>query len=226
MAVLVATHSVGETGAYQGHGGGQGNLHETGDVMREPANNGAADVDAGRLAELIRRCADRDPQACGELYRLVAPRLLACLVRMLHRRDAAEDALQDVFVQVWNRAGQFDATRGHPLAWLVSMARYRAIDLLRAQRAPLAAVSGADGAEDALVAEGLTLDAQADLAQSASLLERCLAQLSAVQRRCLQLAFWEGYSHAQVALSTGNPVGTVKSWIRRGLLSLRQCLQP
>jgi len=191
----------------------------------EPAPRGAADVDAARLAALIRGCADRDPQACGELYRLVAPRLLACLVRMLHRRDAAEDALQDVFVQVWNRAGQYDATRGHPLAWLVSMARYRAIDLLRAQRAPLAAVSAAEE-EGALSPEGLTLDAQADLAQSASLLERCLAQLSAVQRRCLQLAFWEGYSHAQVALSTGNPVGTVKSWIRRGLMSLRQCLQP
>jgi len=191
----------------------------------EPSVAAGAEADAGRLAELIRGCADRDPQACEELYRAVAPRLLACLLRMLHRRDVAEDALQDVFVQVWNRAGQFDATRGHPLAWLVSMARYRAIDVLRAQRVPLAAVAAAEG-EDALAADGLTLDAQADLEQSASLLARCLAQLSAVQRRCLQLAFWEGYSHAQVALSTGNPVGTVKSWIRRGLLNLRQCLQP
>ena len=65
-----------------------------------------------------------------------------------------------------------------------------------------------------------------DLEQSASLLARCLAQLGAVQRRCVQLAFWDGYSHAQVALATGNPIGSVKSWIRRGLLSLRQCLQP
>jgi RNA polymerase sigma-70 factor (ECF subfamily) len=145
--------------------------------------------------------------------------LLACLLRMLHRRDAAEDALQDVFVQIWNRASQFDANRGHPLAWLVSMARYRAIDLLRAQRAPLAAVSSDGEAADPAPEESAALE------QSASLLARCLAQLSAVQRRCLQLAFWQGYTHTQVALATGNPVGSVKSWIRRGLLSLKQCLQ-
>jgi RNA polymerase sigma-70 factor (ECF subfamily) len=183
------------------------------------------DADAVRLAELIRRCADRDAQACEDLYRLVAPRLLACLLRMLHRRDAAEDALQDVFVQVWNRASQFDATRGHPLAWLVSMARYRAIDLLRAQRAPLAVVSG-DTEPGSLAAQDPAPEEEVDLEQSASLLARCLAQLTAVQRRCVQLAFWDGYSHAQVALATGNPIGSVKSWIRRGLLSLRQCLQP
>jgi RNA polymerase sigma-70 factor, ECF subfamily len=190
-----------------------------------PSAAAAADeADAGRIAELIRRCAERDPLACADLYRLVAPRLLACLLRMLHRRDAAEDALQDVFVQIWNRAGQFDATRGHPLAWLVSMARYRAIDVLRAQRAPLAAVSS-DAEPAALAAPDPAPEDSAALEQSATLLARCLAQLSAVQRHCVQLAFWEGYSHSQVALATGNPVGSVKSWIRRGLLSLKQCLQ-
>lgn len=189
-----------------------------------PSAPAAGEADAGLIAELIRRCAQRDPQACEELYRLVAPRLLACLLRMLHRRDAAEDALQDVFVQVWNRAGQFDATRGHPLAWLVSMARYRAIDVLRAQRAPLAAVPG-DEESAALASHEPAPEETAELEQSASLLARCLAQLTAVQRRCVQLAFWEGHSHAQVALATGNPIGSVKSWIRRGLLSLKECLQ-
>jgi RNA polymerase sigma-70 factor (ECF subfamily) len=194
-------------------------------VIRSGESAGQArDLDAGQLAGLIRGCADRDRHAFEELYRLVAPRLLACLVRMLRRREAAEDALQDVFVQIWNRAAQFDLTRGHPLAWLVSMARYRAIDVLRAQRAPLAGVP-ADEEPDALASAELALDETADLERSASLLRRCLAQLTAVQRRCLQLAFWEGYSHAQVAVTTGNPIGSVKSWIRRGLLSLKQCLQ-
>ena len=94
--------------------------------------------DSAELEALLARCAAGDRSALETLYARVAPVLLAVLMRMLKRRDAAEDALQDVFVSVWQRAQQFDPIRGRPLAWLVSMARYRAIDLQRATRPAVA----------------------------------------------------------------------------------------
>src|SRR6516225_5665032 len=102
--------------------------------------------DSAELEALLARCATGDRAALEALYSRVAPMLLAVLMRILKRRDAAEDALQDVFVSVWQRAGQFDPVRGRALAWLVSMARYRAIDLQRAAR-PAVALSEMSGLE-------------------------------------------------------------------------------
>ena len=87
-----------------------------------------------QLLRLLGRCAAADSGALQRLYELVSPILFACLTRILRRRALAEEALQDVFVSIWQRAGQFSATRGRPMAWMVSIARYRAIDLLRHER--------------------------------------------------------------------------------------------
>src|SRR6202166_1840285 len=87
-----------------------------------------------QLLRLLSRCAASDSSALQRLYELVSPILFACLTRILRRRELAEEALQDVFVSIWQRAGQFNATRGRPMAWMVSIARYRAIDLLRHER--------------------------------------------------------------------------------------------
>ena len=189
----------------------------------DPSPQGRSDPAAEQLGLLIDRCARRDARALEELYGLVAPRLLACLVRMLRRRELAEDVLQDVFVQIWQRAGQFDAARGQPLAWLVAMTRYRAIDDLRNQRRAPAIAGSADELE--LAADDVALDVQIETDQAAELLRRCLEQLTDEQRKCLRLAFWGGHSHEEVASAINSPLGTVKSWIRRGLHSLRQCLQ-
>jgi len=105
--------------------------------------------DGAELEMLITRCAAGDAAALETLYSRTAPILLAILMRMLKRRDAAEDALQDVFVSVWQRARQFDPIRGRPLAWLISMARYRAIDLQRASR-PAVALSEVSALEPRL----------------------------------------------------------------------------
>jgi len=152
--------------------------------------------DGAELEALLARCAAGDRSALETLYARVAPLLLAVLLRILRRRDAAEDALQDVFVSVWQRARQFDPIRGRALAWLVSMARYRAIDLQRATR-PAVALS-----------EVSTLEPQL---QS--------------QRRCLMLAYEEGLTHSEIARAVNEPLGTVKSWVRRSLIALRRCLE-
>jgi RNA polymerase sigma-70 factor (ECF subfamily) len=144
------------------------------------------------------------------------------MVRILKRKALAEEALQDVFVSIWQRAGQFEARRGRPRAWLMSIARYRAIDVLRAERAELYREAEIDQLPQ-LVTEGASDWSGAG--RSAAALARCFELLSADQRRGIELAFVDGASHADIARVTQQPLGTVKSWIRRGLASLRQCLE-
>ena len=178
--------------------------------------------DAAELEALLARCAAGDRAGLETLYARVAPILLAVLLRMLKRRDAAEDALQDVFVSVWQRARQFDPIRGRPLAWLVSMARYRAIDLQRAAR-PAVALTELSALEAQLQSEE-PLDA-GEMLGTGALLLRCLEQIAAPQRRCLMLAYQEGLTHSEIARAVNEPLGTVKSWVRRSLLALRRCLE-
>jgi RNA polymerase sigma-70 factor (ECF subfamily) len=175
-----------------------------------------------QLQELLGRCAAADQGALQRLYELVSPVLFACLTRILRRKALAEEALQDVFVSIWQRAGQFQSSRGRPMAWMRSIARYRAIDLLRHERlAPVAVPEAPERSEPA--------EARADegpaWAPAPGLLEHCLALLTERQRQCLELAFVGGHSHEDIARLTGSPLGTVKSWIRRGLQSLRHCLE-
>lgn len=177
-----------------------------------------------QLQQLLKRCAAADGAALQQLYAQVSPVLFACLTRILRRRSVAEEALQDVFVTIWQRAGQFQPERGRAMAWLISIARYRAIDLLRRERSAPALVP--DVAEVADVADGEAQAApETDVLMSAGLLERCLGLLTPQQRRCLELAFVSGDSHADIAQLLGSPLGTVKSWIRRALQELKVCLE-
>lgn len=174
------------------------------------------------LERLIAACAARDPHALRSLYDAMAAQLLGCMVRILKRRALAEEALQEVFVSVWQRAAQFQKQRGRPRAWLVSIARNRAIDVLRAERAQLYR----DEAVEELAEPVTDADSEwASAGRSAAALAHCFQQLSQEQRRGIELAFVHGYSHADIARSTGQPLGTIKSWIRRGLVSLRECLE-
>jgi RNA polymerase sigma-70 factor (ECF subfamily) len=177
-----------------------------------------------QLLSLLGRCAAADSSALQRLYELVSPILFACLTRILRRRALAEEALQDVFVSIWQRAGQFSATRGRPMAWMVSIARYRAIDLLRHERHVPVLVPDLP---EHLAAQPETESEASSPAwlPPSGLLEHCLSLLTERQRHCLELAFVGGNSHEAIARLTGSPLGTVKSWIRRGLQSLRQCLE-
>jgi RNA polymerase sigma-70 factor (ECF subfamily) len=187
-----------------------------------PTQRPANEPDSAELEALLARCAAGDRSALEALYTRVAPILLAVLTRILKRRDAAEDALQDVFVSVWQRAGQFDPIRGRPLAWLVSMARYRAIDLQRATR-PALALSEVSTLEPQLQWQGPAEGGE--LLGTGALLLRCLEQIAAPQRRCLLLAYQDGLTHSEIARAVNEPLGTVKSWVRRSLLALRRCLE-
>src|SRR5579863_4620665 len=161
-----------------------------------------------QLQSLLGRCAAADADALQRLYALVSPILFACVTRMLRRRALAEEALQDVFVSIWQRATQFTAARGRPMAWMMSIARYRAIDLLRHERS--APVLVPDLPERATDEE--SRDDPLPWMPTSSLLERCLALLTERQRHCLELAFVGGNSHEDISRLTGNPLGTVKSW--------------
>lgn len=174
-----------------------------------------------QLRGLLNRCAAADSGALERLYELASPLLFAALTRILRRRSLAEEALQDVFVSIWQRAGQFQSSRGRAMAWMMSIARYRAIDLLRHERsAPVLVPELPERAEsvDEKEESGAWMPA-------AGLLERCLGLLNDQQRNCLELAYVGGNSHEDISRLTGNPLGTVKSWIRRGLQSLRKCLE-
>jgi RNA polymerase sigma-70 factor (ECF subfamily) len=167
------------------------------------------------LAQLLQRCAAQDTAAFRTLYDKTSPILFARLLRMLRRRSVAEEALQDVYVRIWERAAQFEAHRGRALAWMVTIARYCAIDLMRRERMTLVGDDALDQIPDESATESIEKPNNFDF---------CIGQLNENTRACLTLAFVEGRSHEEIARTTSNPLGSVKSWIRRGLLSLKQCL--
>jgi len=167
------------------------------------------------LAQLLQRCAARDSTAFRTLYDKTSPIVFARLLRMLRRRSVAEEALQDVYVRIWERAAQFEAHRGRALAWMVTIARYCAIDLMRRERITLVG-------DDALAE--IADESAGDEVEKPNNFDFCIGQLNDNTRKCLTLAFVEGRSHDEIARLTTNPLGSVKSWIRRGLLSLKECL--
>lgn len=168
------------------------------------------------LAQLLQRCAAQDSAAFRTLYDKTSAILFARLLRMLRRRSVAEEALQDVYVRIWQRAAQFEMNRGKPLAWMVTIARYCAIDLMRRERVSLVSDDAIDEVADESDAE--------EIVDKPNNFDFCIAQLNENTRKCLTLAFVEGRSHDEIARVTTHPLGSVKSWIRRGLLALKDCL--
>lgn len=175
------------------------------------------------LVDLLARSAGGDSVALRSLYEHAAPQLFPVLLRILHRTDLAEEALQEVFVSIWRNAAKFNVHRGHPMAWMIGIARYRAIDVRRQSRLE----SGAqelDDVADTLFADAPDLSTQAGLATDTQRVAECMRRLSERQHRCIQLAFLDGLSHEEISSKLASPLGTVKSWIRRGLQALKNCL--
>ena len=185
------------------------------------AHDGAGNLDeASELSVLLAACARGDKHAFRQLYDTQSPHLYGVALRITRDAALAADALHDALIQVWQNAGRFDALRGRAEAWLTSLVRYRALDMVRARRRELLTGEPPERADDAP-------DALAALASSdeAKALHRCLETLEADKRRLIASAFVEGYSHAELAQRLGLPLGTVKSWIRRGLEALKRCLE-
>ena len=152
-------------------------------------------------------------------YRLI---LFGVLVRILNNREEAEDVLQEVFLQVWRRAADFDPNRGRPFTWLVTLARSRGIDRLRslASRERVAAMSGAEEAAD-VVSDAAT---DAIRSEQRGVVNDALSQLPEEQKRLLMLAYFDGLTQSEIAERLGAPLGTVKTRMRSGMMKLRELL--
>lgn len=179
----------------------------------------AADLERAALTRAIKRVAHRDAGALREVYRRTSAKLLGVCLRILNDRDEAEDVLQEVYIAVWNKADRFDADRASPITWLVSIARNRSIDRLRARRPTTGLEAAAEVADDAPSAQSL-LEAAGDRAR----LEACLDQLDAKHASAVRTAFFQGVTYEALANQLSVPLGTMKTWIRRSLISLRACL--
>ncbi len=172
------------------------------------------------VASLLRACAEGDRGAFRRLYELQSPRLYALALRLMQQPALAADAVHDAFIQVWQRSAQFDPARGAAEAWLTSLVRYRAIDILRRRSREQYGHEREDEPDpspDILQQLGERADGAA--------LHRCLRELDEDQRKVVLLAFMDGLSHSELAARLQAPLGTVKSWVRRALLGLRRCLE-
>ncbi|QNP41753.1 sigma-70 family RNA polymerase sigma factor [Lysobacter solisilvae (ex Woo and Kim 2020)] len=179
--------------------------------------------EADLVAALLRDVARGDRSAFEALYRTTSSTLLGVCMRVLADRSEAEEVLQEVYVSVWSKAAQFDAQRARAMAWLGSIARHRAIDRLRHLPAPAlrAPVELVELAADASPGPAALAEVVTDRVQ----LDDCMRQLDARRQSLIRTAFFEGVSYDELARRSGSPLGSVKSWIRRGLLQLRACLE-
>ena len=174
------------------------------------------------LAATLAAVAAGDRAAMRAVYERTSAKLYGICLRVLGSEAEAEEALQETYVTVWRKAAAFDADRASPITWLAVLARNKAIDRLRARRAPA----------------GEALDAAAEIADDAPLppdvleaaedrhrLAHCLGELEEKTRGAIRAAFLDGLSHTELAEREGVPLGTMKSWIRRGLMRLKGCLE-
>jgi RNA polymerase sigma-70 factor (ECF subfamily) len=179
-------------------------------------------ADSSLLIQLLSQSAAGDRSAFSELYQETSARLFGLALRILRRRDWAEETLQDGFLKIWRRAADFDPQKGNPLSWMATIIRNRALDLLRHAQWERPLKSEIEPAK--LDEAGTPLD-QAIAGQEGVALQKCLEELEPASREAIQLAFWNGLSHQELAARLSKPLGTVKSWVRRGLERLRDCLK-
>ena len=182
--------------------------------MDQPASLSSPEV-------LLEAVARGSQLALKRLYALESRRLYGIALRIVRRPEIAAEVLQDAFVQIWQNASSFTPERGAAGAWLTGIVRFRALDAVRKHSREILTDDPALG-DTAVEPDVLSeLDAKAESAA----LRRCLEKLDGNQRRSIVLAYVEGLSHADIAARIAAPLGTVKSWVRRGLIALKGCLQ-
>jgi RNA polymerase sigma-70 factor (ECF subfamily) len=181
---------------------------------------------SARLAALLARVALADQRAFEQLYGQTSAHLYGVALRIVREPSLAEEILQEAYVSVWHHAGSYDAARSQPVTWLTSIVRNRCLDHLRRRDLDTVTLSPEDEDEPAfdVADDGLT---PADLllrgAEARSVRE-CVETLEAGPRQAIALAFFQGLSHAELASHLREPLGTIKSWVRRGLERLKRCL--
>ena len=183
--------------------------------------NRATATTSNELVPLLEAVARGDRRALSELYERTSAKLYGICLRLLGSEAEAQDALQDAYVTVWQKAARFDASKASPITWLCVLARNKAIDRLRRQP-----IAGGE-LEEAMAVPDSSLSALelVEQAQEADRLSRCLEELEERSRAMIRAAFLEGATYSQLAERESVPLGTMKSWIRRGLQRLRGCLE-
>jgi RNA polymerase sigma-70 factor (ECF subfamily) len=186
------------------------------------APGGRAPTGAGDdLNNLLSRIATRDATAFAALYKQTNAKLYGVVARILTRGDAAADALQEVYVRIWEKAGEFDPRKGSPLAWMATIARNRALDEVRRVR-PVSLEDQPEGFEPA--AEEIDPLAARERSEGLAALVDCLKALDEEKRALVLLAYYRGSSREALARRFGRPVPTIKTWLHRSLAQLRDCL--
>jgi RNA polymerase sigma-70 factor, ECF subfamily len=176
---------------------------------------------AAELVGLLRAVAAGDQAAFERLYVATRAKLYGVVLRILRRADLADEVMQEAYLKIWNSAGQFDPVVASPITWMVAIARNRAIDLARKRRdvsveeAPEALEFAAD------IADPL---AGRERSEELARLLDCLGRLDPEQRQLVLLAYYNGLSRAELAARLGRPVNTIKTWLRRSILAVRECL--
>lgn len=195
--------------------------------MNAPGRPAAAAEPGAKLATLLARVALGDQRAFADLYRQASAHLYAVAVRIVRNGPVAEEVLQEAFVSVWHHAGTYDAAKSQPITWLTSIVRNRCLDQLRRREVDTVSVPAGD--EDGAPAWDPPSDGPTPVelllaGADARALRNCVDALEAGPRQAIALAFFQGLSHAELARQLSEPLGTVKSWVRRGLERLRRCL--
>lgn len=174
---------------------------------------------------LLRRVAAGDQLAMTSLYDTSSKVLYGLLLRILNEHVVAEEVLLDVYMQVWRQAGSYDELRGSPMAWMATIARSRAIDRLRSGRQELLLRESFEGFDENARSE-IDVEETAAIAEMQGTVRDALATLPAEQREVIEMAYYGGLSHSEIALHLEQPLGTVKTRIRLGMIKLRDILQP
>jgi RNA polymerase sigma-70 factor (ECF subfamily) len=174
-----------------------------------------------RLLDALGLIVEQDRSGLRNLYELTSAKLFGICLRISADRQAAEDILQDVYIKVWNRAELFDPSRGSPMTWLCTIARNSSLDWRRAHgshaQMPLeAARTVAD--------ESPTADSLIEQSELSAQIFDCIEQLDPQPRNAIRMAFFDGFTYAELALRMSVPLGTMKSWIRRGMQQLKGCI--
>lgn len=177
------------------------------------------------LAALLARVAGEDAAALRSLYDLTSSKLFGVALRILVKREWAEEALQDAFVSIWRNAGDYRESLAAPMTWMAAIVRNRALDVLRRQKTSAAGqTEWSESLDEVLAGPDPDPADTALLSQEARRLAICMGRLDANQRQAVALAYMRDQSHSEIADVLKVPLGTVKSWVRRGLEKLKTCM--
>lgn len=184
-------------------------------------------LDQTEIQDLLIDCGQQKQTAFEKLYQQASPRLYGAALRLLQNSELADEALQEAFVHIWHKAAEYDPQKGSAFAWMATIVRYRALDIIRREKSQ-------QNRSEAMATEHLTLNQgeepllyehNLDEEQNLHRLQECLKALDSQQRKSVLMSYYYGYSHSEMVGRLKRPLGTIKSWIRRGMESVRECMQ-